>query len=134
MEESAPGTVRLDLDGPIATITNDNPSKRNAFTDAMDQRLFEILGELRETPGLRAVIWRGEGHSFSSGRDVGAIGGGQVELTHHQLMARGHRGIQQILDRLDPQGLQPTSRFGADRWGGFDIAVPLQIELECSGR
>lgn len=98
MEESAPGTVRLDLDGPIATITNDNPSKRNAFTDAMDQRLFEILGELRETPGLRAVIWRGVGHSFSSGRDVGAIGGGQVELTHHQLMARGHRGIQQILD------------------------------------
>ena len=56
----------------------------------MDQRLFEILGELRGRPDMRAVIWRGEGKSFSSGRDVAAIGGGDVELTHHELMARGH--------------------------------------------
>ncbi len=83
--------VRLELDGPIATITNDNPDKHNAFDDEMDQRLFEILGELRERPEVRAVIWRGEGKSFSSGRDVAAIGGGQVTLTHHELMSRGHR-------------------------------------------
>ncbi len=88
--------VRLDLDGAIATITNDNPEKHNAFDDEMDQRLFEILAELRERPEVRAVIWRGEGRSFSSGRDVAAIGGGQVTMTHHELMSRGHRGIQQI--------------------------------------
>ena len=68
------GTVRLDLDGPIATITNDNPDKHNAFDDDMDLQLFEILGRLAEQPGLRAVIWRAEGKSFSSGRDVGSIG------------------------------------------------------------
>ena len=94
----ATGTVRLEVDGPIATITNDNPSKRNAFDDAMDLQLFEILSELRQTPGLRAVIWRGEGDSFSSGRDVSAIGGGQTELSHHELMTRGHRGIQQVFE------------------------------------
>ena len=43
--------VRLDIDGPIATITNDNVEKHNAFDDAMDQRLFEILGELKARPG-----------------------------------------------------------------------------------
>ena len=70
--------VRLEIDGPIATITNDNPDKRNAFDDEMDPRLFEILGRARATaPDVRAVIWRGEGKSFSSGRDVGAIGGGR---------------------------------------------------------
>jgi enoyl-CoA hydratase/carnithine racemase len=90
--------VLLQIDGPIATITNNNPEKRNAFTDVMDLRLFEILGELRDTPGLRAVIWRGEGHSWSSGRDVSAIGGGQADVSHHELMSRGHRGIQQLLD------------------------------------
>ena len=31
--------VRLEYDGPIAVITNDNPEKRNAFDDAMDRRL-----------------------------------------------------------------------------------------------
>ncbi|MBI2706369.1 MAG: enoyl-CoA hydratase/isomerase family protein, partial [Actinobacteria bacterium] len=36
--------------------------------------------------------------SFSSGRDVAAIGTNRTELTHHQLMQRGHSGIQQVLD------------------------------------
>jgi enoyl-CoA hydratase len=90
--------VLLDVDGPIATITNDNPEKHNAFDDAMDLALFEILGELKARRDVRAVIWRAEGRSFSSGRDVSAIGGGQVDLSHHELMARGHRGILQILE------------------------------------
>ncbi|ROO85381.1 enoyl-CoA hydratase/carnithine racemase [Actinocorallia herbida] len=94
--------VRLDVDGPIATITNDNPGKHNAFDDEMDARLFAILGELKADPGIRAVIWRGEGKSFSSGRDVGALGGGEVALTHHELMKRGHRGIQQLFDLEAP--------------------------------
>jgi enoyl-CoA hydratase/carnithine racemase len=90
--------IRLEIDGPIAVITNDNPEKRNAFNDEMDVRLFDILAELRETPSVRAVIWRGEGKSWSSGRDVSAIGGMQVELSHHELMRRGHRGIQQVFE------------------------------------
>jgi enoyl-CoA hydratase/carnithine racemase len=90
--------VRLDIDGGVATITTDNPEKRNAYSDAMDQTLFGILGELKGRTDVRAVIWRGEGHSFSSGRDVSAIGVPQGELTHHQLMTRGHRGILQIFD------------------------------------
>jgi enoyl-CoA hydratase len=90
--------IRLDIDGSIATITNDNPDKHNAFDDEMDLALFEILGELKARKDIRAVIWRAEGKSFSSGRDVAAIGGGQVSLTHHELMSRGHQGILQILD------------------------------------
>jgi enoyl-CoA hydratase/carnithine racemase len=90
--------VRLEIDGAIATITNNNPDKHNAFDDTMDLALFEILAELKERRDIRAVVWRAEGKSFSSGRDVAAIGGGQVTLTHHELMSRGHRGILQILD------------------------------------
>ena len=90
--------VRLDVDGAIATITNDNPDKHNAFDDEMDVELFDILTELRTRPDVRAVVWRGEGKSFSSGRDVGSIGNLKVELSHHELMRRGHRGIQQLWD------------------------------------
>ena len=94
--------VRLEIDGPIATITNDNPDKHNAFDDAMDVALFDILGELKQRSDVRAVIWRAEGKSFSSGRDVAAIGGTQVELSHHELMKRGHRGILQVLELEAP--------------------------------
>jgi len=90
--------VRLEYDGPIAVITNDNVEKHNAFDDEMDLQLFAALAELKDRPDVRAVIWRGEGKSFSSGRDVSAIGGGDVELTHHELMSRGHRGILQLFD------------------------------------
>lgn len=94
--------IHLDVDGAVATITNDQPDKHNAFDDEMDARLFEILAELRERTDVRVVIWRGEGRSFSSGRDVGSIGTQQTELTHHELMRRGHRGIQQLWEMDQP--------------------------------
>ena len=34
--------VTLDIDGPIATITNRNIDKHNAFDDEMDAQLFAI--------------------------------------------------------------------------------------------
>jgi enoyl-CoA hydratase len=89
-------TVRLDVDGAIATITNDNPDKHNAFNDDMDAQLFAILEHLVSRPDVRAVVWRGEGKSFSSGRDASSIGTNNTELTHHELMRRGHRGIQRL--------------------------------------
>lgn len=92
------GHVHLEIDGSIAVITNDHDEKHNALDDDMDAELFSIFAELRGRPEIRAVIWRGEGRSFSSGRDVGSIGTMKVELSHHELMRRGHRGIQQVWD------------------------------------
>ena len=122
--------VRLAIDGPIAVITNDNPGKHNAFDDAMDERLFEILGELRRLADLRAVVWRGEGASFSSGRDVGAIGGRQVELSHHELMRRGHRGIQQLFD-LDAPVI--VAHKGWSIGGSFQRALLCDIRVAAEG-
>jgi enoyl-CoA hydratase/carnithine racemase len=93
--------VRLDFDGPIATITNANPDKHNAFDDEMDAQLWAALAELTRRPDVRAVIWRAEGKSWSSGRDVSAIGNvtdATAATTHHELMTLGHRGIQQLWD------------------------------------
>jgi enoyl-CoA hydratase/carnithine racemase len=95
-------TITLEIDGAVAAITNNNPEKHNAFDDEMDARLFDILGELKQRPDVRAVIWRAEGKSWSSGRDVGSIGVQKTEMTHHELMSRGHRGIQQVWDLEAP--------------------------------
>ena len=94
--------VRLEIDGPVATITNDNAAKHNAFDDAMDLRLFEILAELKDSPDVRVVVWRGEGRSWSSGRDVSAIGVAYTAEEHAALMRRGHAGIQQLWDLEAP--------------------------------
>ena len=122
--------VRLDIDGPVATITNDNVDKHNAFDDAMDQALFEILAELKTTPSVRAVVWRAEGESFSSGRDVAAIGGGQTELSHHELMLRGHRGILQILELEAPI---IVAMKGWSIGGSFQRALICDLRVAAEG-
>jgi enoyl-CoA hydratase/carnithine racemase len=118
--------VRLEIDGPIAVITNDNQEKRNAFTDDMDKQLFDILGELRSTPSVRVVVWRGEGHSWSSGRDVGSIGTNKTEMTHHELMSRGHRGIKQIFD-LDAPIIVPIQGWAIG--GSFQRALLCDVRI-----
>jgi enoyl-CoA hydratase len=122
--------VRLELDGAIATITNDNPDKHNAFDDEMDAALFAILDELRGRPEVRAVIWRGEGPSFSSGRDVASIGNLKVDLSHHELMRRGHRGIQQLWD-LDAVVLVACK--GWVMGGSFQRALLCDLRVAAEG-
>lgn len=125
-----PGTIHLEIDGAIATITNDNPDKHNAFDDDMDARLFEILAELRSRADVRAVIWRGEGRSFSSGRDVASIGTARTELSHHELMRRGHRGIQQLWE-LDQPVLVACK--GWVMGGSFQRALLCDIRIAAEG-
>jgi enoyl-CoA hydratase/carnithine racemase len=127
---SSDDRVRLDIDGPIATITNDNTEKHNAFDDAMDARLFEILGELKGRPDVRAVIWRGEGRSWSSGRDVGSIGTNKTELTHHELMTRGHQGILQVFDVPAPI---IVAIQGWALGGSFQRALLCDIRIAAEG-
>lgn len=125
-----PGRVRLDLDGSIAVITNDNDDKHNAFDDDMDAELFAILAELRSRPEVRAVIWRGDGRSFSSGRDVAAIGANRTELSHHELMRRGHRGIQQLWE-LDAPVLVACK--GWVMGGSFQRALLCDVRVAAEG-
>lgn len=120
----------LESGGAIATITNDNPDKHNAFDDEMDARLFEILAELREQPDVRAIVWRGEGASFSSGRDVGSIGVQKTELSHHELMRRGHRGIQQLWE-IDAPVIVACK--GWVMGGSFQRALLCDIRIAAEG-
>jgi enoyl-CoA hydratase/carnithine racemase len=124
------GTVRLEIDGPIATITNDNPDKHNAFDDAMDARLFEVVAELCDRPDVRAVVWRGEGRSFSSGRDVGSIGNLKVDLTHHELMRRAHRAIQRLWE-LDAPVIVACK--GWVMGGSFQRALLCDVRIAAEG-
>lgn len=124
------GSVRLEVDGAVAVITNDNPSKKNAFDDEMDVQLFAILGELRERPEIRAVVWRGEGEVWSSGRDTSVIGTNATPLSHHELMTRGHRGILQLFD-LDAPVIVALKGWAIG--GSFQRALLCDIRIAAEG-
>jgi enoyl-CoA hydratase/carnithine racemase len=122
--------VLLEINGPVAVITNNNPEKRNAFDDEMDARLFEILAELKGRPDVRAVIWRGVGKAWSSGRDVSVIGTNVTELSHHELMTRGHKGILQVFD-LDVPII--VAIHGWAIGGSFQRALLCDIRIAAEG-
>jgi enoyl-CoA hydratase/carnithine racemase len=122
--------ITMEIEGAVATITNRNPEKHNAFDDEMDFALFDFLDELKAKPEVRAVIWQGEGKSWSSGRDVGSIGVQKTELTHHQLMTRGVRGIQKLWE-LDQVFLVACK--GWVMGGSFQRALLCDIRIAAEG-
>lgn len=74
MSAASSDPVLLAFEGPVAVVSLNRPDRHNAFNDAMDARFFEILAELHERPDVRCVLLRGEGKSFSSGRDTKELG------------------------------------------------------------
>lgn len=88
--------VELTFDGPVAILSNNRPGKHNAANDAMDAQLWQRLAELHQRDDVRAVLWRGHGKSFSSGRDTTELGVRTEDLSDLQFIERGHRGAQQF--------------------------------------
>ena len=66
-EDLAAVGLRLEIKGPVATVTLDRPEVRNAQTPAM----WLALGEIGRTlpDDIRVVVVTGEGETFSAGLD-----------------------------------------------------------------
>ena len=67
----AGGTVRLEREGAIATVTLSSPGRMNALDKAMWARLGEVAKEVDADDSLRCVILRGDGDkAFAAGADI----------------------------------------------------------------
>jgi 2-(1,2-epoxy-1,2-dihydrophenyl)acetyl-CoA isomerase len=69
-ESDGERTVLLTFDGNLAELVLNRPAKMNAMNSAMVRELSESLDKV-ESEGARALLVRGEGRAFSSGRDLG---------------------------------------------------------------
>ncbi|ROZ69151.1 enoyl-CoA hydratase/isomerase family protein [Ramlibacter sp. WS9] len=80
--------VRIERQGRIVTLTLHNPGKMNAFSQAMRDRLGEILRDLNADPECRAIVLTGDGANFSAGADLS----GFQETTVRECRVRLKRG------------------------------------------
>jgi 2-(1,2-epoxy-1,2-dihydrophenyl)acetyl-CoA isomerase len=70
--------VKLTRDGDVAIITLDNPQRRNALSRDMQHGLRDLLAEVRENAGIRALLLTASGTAFCAGADLnGAIPSGE---------------------------------------------------------
>jgi enoyl-CoA hydratase len=71
----AAGRVRLERDGPVATILLDHPERRNAISVSMWRGLAEACAELAADASVRCAVLRGAGdRAFVSGADISEFG------------------------------------------------------------
>jgi enoyl-CoA hydratase/carnithine racemase len=95
-------TVRLTFDGVVAVVSLNRPERHNAFNDDMDAAFFDVLGELHQRADVRAIVWRGEGRSFSSGRDTAELGYRARGESDLEFIAAGHAKTKLLLSMPAP--------------------------------
>ena len=62
--------LRVEVDGPIATLTLDRPEALNALTVPVKVALREALESIADDRAIRAVILTGAGRAFCAGQDL----------------------------------------------------------------
>jgi enoyl-CoA hydratase/carnithine racemase len=68
-------SILRSVEGGVALMTLNRPSRRNAFDDAMYRHLAGALDAAREDDAIRVALVTGEGTAFSAGQDLGEMGG-----------------------------------------------------------
>ena len=110
--------VLLEVKGGVAVVTLNRPDHHNAMGDAVDALFFRYLDLLRTDRDVRVVVWRGNGPSFSVGRDMAELTHGP---DHDGELDNGHHG-------------NGDNSYRADRVGGRrrDVRVPRRHEFGLS--
>lgn len=67
--------VLLEVKGGVAVISLNRPDAHNAMSDAVEALFFRYLDLLRTDRDVRVVVWRGNGPSFSVGREMAELTG-----------------------------------------------------------
>jgi enoyl-CoA hydratase/carnithine racemase len=120
-----------DVAGPVATITLNRPTRKNAFTLPMCDGWTEALRRAAREPAVRAVIVTGGGDAFCSGVDLSALD--EVEATplgrKEMLRQRVHQ-VALALEDLDKPTIAAVR--GVAVGAGMDMA--LLCDLRFAGR
>ncbi|TNE68359.1 MAG: crotonase/enoyl-CoA hydratase family protein [Rhodobacteraceae bacterium] len=115
--------LKIEIEGPIATLTMNRPGKRNAMCDEL---LDAIDGFFSAPPeGVRVVILTGtEGH-YCSGLDLSEHVARNAEGT-----MRHSRNWHSVMEKIQFGGLPVISAmFGAVIGGGLEMAVATHVRI-----
>lgn len=120
--------VRLTVDNGVATVTIAQPGKKNAVAPPMWDALAARFQHCSEDPDVRVVILTGEGDSFCSGSDLGAI---EMGSDIPGGLARLRRGNRMILSIYNCQKPVIAAVRGAAVGVGWSLALACDFVLAC---
>lgn len=112
-------------DGAVATVTINEPVKRNALSIAVRQGLIRALGEIEADPAIRVVVLTGAGMSFCAGGDIsGMLSDDPLQVRRR--MASAHEIVRLIVYSAKTYiAAVNGTAFGA----GFSIACCCDVVI-----
>ena len=112
----------------VATITLNNPSKRNALDQAMRADMQDALARIVADRSVRAVVLTGAGGQFCSGGDISGMQGGAERTAQdwREGMQDLHLWVRQ-LSALDRPVIAAVD--GAAYGAGFSLALAADFVL-----
>lgn len=88
--------VRVEVGDAVAVISLCRPDRHNAFTDKLEATLAAAVDHAIADNQVRVLLLRGDGRSFSSGRDISELGARPEGVTNLDFIA----GFQQSRLRM----------------------------------
>ncbi|HEV2460072.1 MAG TPA: enoyl-CoA hydratase [Ktedonobacterales bacterium] len=70
--------ILVERDAPIATVTMNQPDRRNALSTPLMHELIDAFESFRRDKEVRAIILAGNGPAFSAGHDLRELVGGDI--------------------------------------------------------
>lgn len=116
--------LRVSRDGAVLTVMLDNPTRRNAQTPS----LWLALAEVAETldPGVRVVVLKADGPSFSGGIDLAMLTPDGVE-GEASMLAPAAESAEAMAETIAPY------QRGFTAWAEVDAVVVAAVQGHAIG-
>ena len=134
---SMPSTdsVLLDVKGGVATVTLNEPDRRNAFSAAVQSGIREALEEVEGREDARVVVFEGAGEAFCAGGDIEKMQAWLEDDTPPAERAREIEEGMSLMKRVDDFSLYTVAKVDGPAVGAgavLSLACDIQVASDRS--
>ena len=116
-------TIRLAVDGPVATLTLNRPDALNALSPHVVEELALAVDQVEKLAEVKALVIRGEGRAFCAGADLNHL---DRAFDDYLLLGSYLEDLNALLFRLEELPMPVIAVVH-----GFVLAGGLELMLAC---